>query len=70
MANANTTMNKPFIYQAGHSFDSAQAGKCQIRVRNIRGQVEKLSGWFKDDKTAAKELNRRQREFGSQYGCR
>ena len=62
-------MNKPFIYQAGHSFDSAQAGKCQLRTKDIHGNVVKLSGWFKDDKSAQKELIRRQREYGNQYGC-
>jgi len=63
-------MNKPYLYQAGYSFDTVQAGKCQIRIKDFRGNTVKLSGWFRDDKTAQKELIRRQREFGSAYGCR
>lgn len=63
-------MNKPYLYQAGYSLDTVEAGKCQIRTTDIRGNTVKLSGWFKNDKTAQKELIRRQREFGSAYGCR
>lgn len=63
-------MNKPYLYQAGHSLDTVEARKCQIRTKDIRGNTVKLSGWFKDDKAAQKELIRRQREFGSAYGCR
>lgn len=61
-------MNKPYIYQAGYSFDSTQAGKCQIRTRDFRGNVKKLSGWFKDDVAAIKELRKRQKE-NPVYGC-
>jgi hypothetical protein len=63
-------MNKPYLHQAGYSLDTVQAGKCQIRTTDFRGNTVKLSGWFKDDKTAQKELIRRQSEFGPAYGCR
>jgi hypothetical protein len=69
-AKAKHNMNKPYLYQAGYSLDTVEAGKCQIRTTDIRGNTVKLSGWFKNDKTAQKELIRRQREFGSAYGCR
>jgi hypothetical protein len=62
-------MNKPYLHQAGYSLDTVQAGKCQIRTTDFRGNPVRLSGWFKDDKTAQKELIRRQREVGPAYGC-
>jgi hypothetical protein len=66
----NDTMNAPYIAEAGYSYDTNEAGKARIQVRNIRGNIEVLSGWFKNAERAAAELRRRQVEFGTAYGCR
>lgn len=62
-------MNKPYIQEAGYSYDTATAGKARIVTTDIRGNREVLSGWFKNAERAAAELRRRKIESPA-YGCR